>query len=148
LQLDALAWDLRQLARWKIASQSHAGAYIVYGLACPCEDSRAKQHDGAKLCKHVIAVANYLKILRCHLNADIRGREMDLGILPDGTFNAYAKGMGHVHLCKRGTTYDFADAASAVRYSLWLAKCQLAPVAWPVAEIEQWPSAAADCVFA
>jgi hypothetical protein len=132
LQLDATAWDLRQLARWRIASQSHGGAYVVVGLACPCQDSRAPKVGANRCCKHSMAVSLYAKILRNHLNADIRAREIDLGILPDGTFNAYAKRLGHVHLCKNGTTYDFADAASMVRYSIWLAAQPIA-VAWPVA---------------
>jgi hypothetical protein len=75
-----------------------------------------------------------MKILRNHVNADIRARRIDLGILVNGEFHAYAdKGrMGYVQMRRTGTTYDFADVASAVRYSLWAAQ-QPIPVEWPVA---------------
>lgn len=127
LQLDALAWDVCQVARWKVASQSGKGAYVIVNGGCPCYDARI---NGAAHCKHGIAVASYMKILRNHLNSNIQVREIDLGIVPDGTFNAWAKGLGHVHVRKNGATYDFCNAASAVRYSIWLA-AQPVAVEWP-----------------
>jgi hypothetical protein len=51
---------MRNVVRWRIASQSHGGAYVVVGLGCPCQDSRAKQQDGSMCCKHSIAVASYM----------------------------------------------------------------------------------------
>lgn len=118
LQLNELAWSKCQLVQWRIASQSGRGAYVVINNACPCNDSR---HNGVSYCKHAIAAHLYLKMLRNRFNADIRGRALDLGILPDGTFNAWAKKLDHVHVCKLGTVYTFADDASAVRYSMWAA---------------------------
>lgn len=140
LQLDATAWERGQLARWRIASQSGNGAYVVCGTSCPCQDKRAPY------CKHSIAVALLLKVLANRINVCIRVREIELGILPDGTFNAYAPKLGHVHMYKVGSAYAFSDAASAVRYSMWTAKRDA--VSLPITAIEQWPSLAADCVFA
>jgi hypothetical protein len=133
LQLDQLAWDMRNVVRWHIASQSHGGAYVVCGLHCPCQDSRAPMINNVRTCKHSMAVSFYMKILRTHVNVDIRNREIDLGILHTGEFHAYAGCMGYVQLRKSGIAYDFSDATSAVRYSLWLAAQQPLPVAWPVA---------------
>ena len=134
LELDQLAWDKRNVARWKVSSQSHAGAYVVCGLHCPCQDSRAQVINHTRFCKHAIAVAMYQKILRNRFNADVRAREIDLGILPDGTFNAYATRLGMVHVRKVAGVYLFCDAASAVRYSIWLAAQQPVAVEWPVAQ--------------
>ena len=128
LQLDTLAWNMRQLPRWKIASQSGKGSYVVCNGACPCGDSRL---NGASHCKHAIAVALLAKVLRNRLNATIGAREIDLGILPNGEFNAWAKGMGMVQVRRNGCTYDFVDAASMVRFSLWLAAQQPVAVEWP-----------------
>jgi hypothetical protein len=123
LTVDPVAWEVRNVAHWRIASQTHAaGAYIIVGLHCPCRDSRAPMICNGRFCKHNMAVANYLKILRNHLNADIRNREIDLGILPNGEFHCYAKGIGYVQACRSGATYDFVGAASVVHYSLWLAR--------------------------
>lgn len=116
LQLDPIAWDKCQVARWRIASQSGNGSYVVTSGTCPCQDKRTQW------CKHAIATQLYSKVVTNNLNVDIRGREIDLGILPDGSFNCYAKGLGVVHLRKVGPAYIFADAASMVRYSIWLAK--------------------------
>lgn len=147
LQLDAVAWQKCQLARWRVASQSGKGTYVVSSGHCPCEDS----HRHGENCKHSIALALYSKILRNHVNADIRARQIDLGILETGEFHAYAKRLGIVDMKRDGMTYTFCNAASAVRYSMWAATQPVA-VEWPVAqadaEIEQWPSAAANCVFA
>jgi hypothetical protein len=151
LQLEPVAWEVRNVVRWHVASQSHGGAYIVVGLACPCQDSRAPMVCNGRFCKHAIAVALYMKILRNHVNANIRRREIDLGILVNGEFHAYAdKGrMGYVQMarlaCKAcslqdrpvrkrsecGTTYTFVNAASAVHYSLWLAKREQRPIVLP-----------------
>jgi hypothetical protein len=133
LQLEPVAWEVRNVARWRIASQSHGGAYIVNGQCCPCQDSRAPHVGHERRCKHSIAVNFYTKILTNHFNADVRARGIDLGILPDATFNAYAKGMGHVHVRRLGTAYVFCDAASMVRYSIWLAAQQPVAVEWPMA---------------
>jgi hypothetical protein len=133
LQLEALGWKRAQLARWRIASQSHGGAYVVTTCGCPCQDNRAPVVAHSRRCKHTIAVSLYLKVLANHLNANIRAREIDLGILPDGTFNAYAKGMGIVHLRKLGSAYVFVDMASAVRFSMWLAVEQPIAIEWPTA---------------
>lgn len=121
LQLDAAAWDVRQLVRWKVASQSGKGSYVVCGTSCPCQDKRTPH------CKHAIAVTLLLKILNNRINADIRARDIDLGILPDHTFNAYANRLGMVHLRKLGMSYTFCDSASAVRFSMWAARA-VAPV--------------------
>ena len=129
LQLEPVAWEARNVPHWKIGSQSHGGAYIVTACGCPCQDKGAPRVAGGRRCKHVIAVSLYLKLLANRLNAHIRAREIDLGILPDATFNAWAKRMGHVHLCKIGTAYAFVDMASAVRFSLWLATQQPVAVA-------------------
>lgn len=107
LQLEPVAWEVRNVVHWRIASQSYKGAYII-------------------------AVAAYMKVLANRFNADVRARAIDLGILPDGTFNAYAKRLGIVHIRKIGSAYTFADQASAVRYSLWLA-AQPVAVGVPVA---------------
>lgn len=144
LQLDQLAWDMRNVVRWRIASQSHSGAYIVCGLHCPCQDSRAQVVGNTRFCKHAIAVALYMKLLRNHFNGDVRRREIDLGILPDGPFNAYAPKLGICHIRKNGTTYDFADSASAVRYAIWVAAEQAAPQGLPV----EWPVAHSVAVAA
>lgn len=127
LQLDQLAWDLRNVVRWKVASQSGKGVYVVVNGACPCGDSRL---NGASYCKHAIAVALLTKVLRNRLNATIGAREIDLGILPDGTFNAWAQALGHVQVKRDGVSYDFVDSASMVRFSLWLA-AQPIIVTWP-----------------
>lgn len=131
LQLETVGWKRAQLARWRISSQSNNGAYVVTSSGCPCRDSRAPIVARGRRCKHVIAVSLYAKILANRFNADIRAREIDLGILPDGTFNAYAKGLGIVHLRKLGTAYVFVDMASAIRYSMWLAARQPIAVEWP-----------------
>lgn len=131
LQLEALGWKRAQLARWRIASQSGNGAYVVTSSGCPCRDSRAPIVARGRRCKHTIAVSLYMKVLANHLNANIRAREIDLGILPDGTFNAYAKGLGIVHLRKLGTAYVFTRMESAIRYSMWLAARQPIAVEWP-----------------
>ena len=120
LQLDVTAWDVRPVARFRVASQSGNGAYVVVGLQCPCQDKRAT------FCKHVIATQLYMKILANRANTDIRSFDIELGILPDGTFNAWAKGMGYVQMKRAGSAYIFTDAASMVRYSLWLAKREAA----------------------
>ena len=137
LTLEPVAWEVRCGVHWHIKSQTHdKAAYIVPGhsMSCPCQD-RAPHAYGTRFCKHAIAVASYGKILRNHFNADVRNREIDLGILPDGTFNAYASRLGICHIRKSGATYDFVDAASAVRYSLWLAaQQQPVPVEWPIAQ--------------
>ena len=71
LQLDSAAWEVRNVARWHVASQSHGGAYIVVGMSCPCQDSRAPMVCNIRLCKHAIAVSLYMKVLRNHVNANI-----------------------------------------------------------------------------
>lgn len=133
LQLDQLAWDMRAMVRWKIASQSGRGTYVVVNGGCPCQDNRASHLNGCKCCKHSIAVATYAKIMRNRLNATIHNREIDLGILHTGEFAAYADNqrMGMVHLRKSGATYDFCETASMVRFSLWLAAQQPVAVEWP-----------------
>lgn len=128
LQLNELAWTKCQLVQWRVASQTGKGAYVIINRACPCQDSR--RHD-ASYCKHEIASNLLMKILRNRFNADIRGRNIDLGILPDKTFNAYARKMGIVAARKLGTVYTFADDASAIRYAAWLA-AQPVAVEWPV----------------
>ena len=133
LQLEPVAWEVGQHVRWHIASQSHSGAYIVCGVACPCQDMAAPMVSGTRFCKHGIAVASYLKILRTHLNANIFNRELDLGILPNGEFHAYGTRMGYVQCRKMGCAYNFINAASAVHYSLWLAAQRPLMVSWPVA---------------
>lgn len=131
LQLDATAWERCQLARFRIASQSHAGAYIVCGLSCPCEDCRRNR---VAYCKHAIAVSLYTKILTNRFNADVRQRILDLGVEDAVHLHAYAKRMGYVQVKRAGSAYIFSDAASAVRYSLWLAAQQPIAVNWPVAQ--------------
>lgn len=118
LQLDAVAWERGQLARWRVASQSGKGAYVVTSDHCPCGDSRC---NGVSYCKHSIAAHLYMKVLCNRVNVTIRNRDIDLGILEDSSFHAYAKGLGIVHMKKVGTAYAFVDAASAVRFSMWLA---------------------------
>ena len=127
LQLEPTAWQLRNVARFRIASQSNRGAYNVTTSGCGCQDKRVQY------CKHAAAVNLYMKILANRLNADIRNREIDLGVLPDGTLNCYAPRMGHVHVRKVAGAYVFCDAASAIRYSLHLAARQPISVEWPVA---------------
>lgn len=124
LQLDATAWEVRNVARWRVASQSGNGIYVVVNHGCPCQDRRME------FCKHSIAVHLLLKILTNRLNADIRSFAVELGILENGEFHGYAKGAGYMQIRKLGTAYTFCDAASAIRYSIWLA-AQPIPVAWP-----------------
>lgn len=131
LTLDAVAWEVRQLARWHVKSQSGNGSYIITSLSCPCRDSRAPFTHHTRCCKHSISVALYTKILANRFNDDVRSRNIDLGICVDGTFNAYARRLGFVHVRKVGTAYVFADAASAVRYSLWLAAQQTVAMPTP-----------------
>jgi hypothetical protein len=61
LQLEPVGWELRNVVRWHVASQSHGGAYIVVGLGCPCQDSRAPMAGTgalrARFCKHAIGAA-------------------------------------------------------------------------------------------
>jgi hypothetical protein len=128
LQLNELAWSKCQLVQWRVASQTGKGAYVIINRACPCRDSR---HNDTSYCKHEIAANLLMKVLRNRFNADIRAREIDLGILPDGTFNAWAPKLGIVAARKLGTVYTFADDASAIRYSIWLA-AQPVAVEWPV----------------
>lgn len=132
LSLEPVAWQKRNVVHWHIASQSHGGAYIVAGTHCPCQDSRAPHVCNGRFCKHSIAVSLYMKVLCNRLNDSIQAREIDLGICVDGTFNAYAKGLGFVHVRKMGSAYIFADMASAVRYSLWLAAQQPVAIDLPV----------------
>lgn len=130
LQLETVGWENAQLARWRIASQSGNGAYVVTGSGCPCKDSRAPMVARGRRCKHVIAVSLYLKILANRINADIRSFNIELGILENGEFHAYGKRMGYVQLRKVGSAYVFVDMSSAVRYSLWLAQQPIA-TEWP-----------------
>lgn len=127
LQLDTTAWARGQMARWRIASQSHGGAYVVCGLSCPCEDCRSNR---AAYCKHSIAVTLYLKILANRFNGNVRQREIDLGVEDARHLHAYARKMGYVQVQRVANAYTFSDAASAVRYSTWLAAQRL-PVALP-----------------
>jgi hypothetical protein len=128
VQLDTTAWEVRNVARWRVASQSGKGAYVVVGLACPCKD---RQCNGVSHCKHAAAVALYTKILTNKLNADIRSFNVELGILENGEFHGYAKGAGYMQIRKLGAgVYTFADAASIVRYAIWLAAKPVA-VEWP-----------------
>lgn len=128
LKIELVAWEKCQQVHWRISSQSNAGAYVVagHGLHCPCQDARTKapKVGSVNWCKHAIAIASYLKILRCHFNADVRSGAIDLGVLGNGTLGAYAKGLGIVTVAKVGgsETYSFVDHASAIRYSMWLAK--------------------------
>lgn len=133
LQLEPVAWDVRNVVHWHIASQSHAGAYIVVNTHCPCQDTRAPHVCNGRFCKHATAVSLYMKILANRFNDDVRARQIDLGICTDGTFNAYARRLGFCHVRKMGSAYVFADQASAVRFSLWLAAQQPIPVDMPVA---------------
>lgn len=128
LQLDAVAWERCQLPRWKVASQSGRGAYVIVNGHCPCEDS----HRHGANCKHAIALHLYMKVLRNRFNADVKARQIDLGILPDKSFTCYARKMGIVSARKLGPVYTFADDASAVRYSIWAATQQPVAVAWPL----------------
>lgn len=133
LTLEPVAWEKRNVPHWRIASQSNGGAYIVTACGCPCQDSKAPVVARGRRCKHVIAVSLYLKVLSNRFNATVQAREIDLGILPDGTFNAFAPRMGHVHVRKVGSAYVFCDMASAVRFSMWLAAQQPIATEWPVA---------------
>src|SRR5215213_6933073 len=60
LQLEPVAWAKCNLVRWRIQSQSNSGAYVVNGLHCPCQDSRAPMIGAgalrARFCKHSMAV--------------------------------------------------------------------------------------------
>jgi hypothetical protein len=126
--LTPTAWDVRQVVRWHIASQSHNGAYIVVNGGCPCDDCRCNRVD---YCKHSVAVHLYRKIVTNRLNRNITAGVIEL----DESGNAYAKGMGIVTLAKHGSAYTFADSASLVRFSLWLAKQQQPIIVeWPVAQ--------------
>lgn len=138
VQLDAPAWEKCQMARWHIASQSNAGSYIVVGVHCPCQDARTKAPvvGGTHFCKHAAAVASYLKILRNHFNQDVRSGAIDLGVLGNGTLGAYAKGLGIVTVARDGESWRFVDHASAVRYSMWLAKRSVNWTA-PATELEE-----------
>lgn len=121
LQLEPVAWQKGQDVRWHVASQSGRGAYVVCGLHCPCQDSRAHGLH----CKHSIAISLYLKILANRLNVDLRIREIELGVWDMGQYSAYAKRMGIVQVTKLGReveAYTFVSHASAAHYSLWLAK--------------------------
>lgn len=125
LQIEPAAWHRSNVVNWRIASQSHAGAYILVGLGCPCQDSRAQKLGNVRFCKHSIAVASYLKILRNRFNADVRNRDIDLGVLGNGEFHAYGKYMGYVQVAKlgrEGETYTFINHAGAAHYAIWLAK--------------------------
>lgn len=143
LALEPVAWEVRQMVHWRIESQSHDGAYIVPGMHCPCQDSRAPMVNLIRFCKHAIAIASYFKILRNHLNDDIKCFNVELGILSNKEFHGYAKGAGYMHIRKvcEGA-YTFADSASAVRYAIWLATQQPVAVEWPVTVDVAVPSTA------
>lgn len=129
LQLREEVWTTRQIAQWRIASQSHGGAYVVCGLQCPCQDKRAE------FCKHVIATQLYAKILANRINADIRRFDVELGILPDNTLSCYAKGLGICTVKRVGTAYTFTNAASMAQYALYLAKREAITVTLPTAPV-------------
>jgi hypothetical protein len=136
VQLDPTPWERSQLARWVVPSQSGRGAYVVNRLDCPCRDLDAPHVGRARCCKHSMAVALLTKILTNRLNADIRAFNVELGILPNGEFQAYAhnRRMGCVQIRKMGArAYCFADAASMVHYSIHLAARQPVAVQWPTA---------------
>lgn len=135
LQLDSVAWEVRQMARWKIASQSGNGAYVVVNCHCPCQDKAAPVVERIHFCKHALAVALYNKILRNKVNADIRLFNVELGVMGDGTFHGYAVKAGFMRLFKDGATYRFSDPTSAVYYSLWLANRATNMVTLPSAEL-------------
>lgn len=124
LTLDPVAWQKAMIVLWKVQSQSCAdGTYTVVGCThtCNCPDRGLRMAD-LRFCKHSIAVSAYRRILKERFNEQIQAREIDLGILHNGEFHAYAKGMGYVQAAKLNGSYSFVDAASAVRFSIWLAK--------------------------
>jgi hypothetical protein len=131
LTVDAIDWHNRHCVRWLIPSQTKRGlTHSVIGsqrLTCNCGDRTPVIADGRRLCKHTLAVAAYQRILRDRLNADIRAFDVRLSALSTGECEAYAQRLGSVFVKKddRGI-YHFVDDASAVRYSLWLARRQTA----------------------
>jgi hypothetical protein len=132
--LDPLAWQLRAMPWWKIASQSKEnGFYIIVGsTGCHCPDQAPKIGERS-FCKHVIALACYLRILRDKFNADVRCFNVELSMLHTGELHAYAKRLGYVQVSNVNDTYHFATQASPAHYAIWLAAQQPVPTAWPIA---------------
>jgi hypothetical protein len=130
VELEPVAWEVRQVARWRVASQSHKGAYVVVNGHCPCDDCRRNR---VAYCKHSIAVHLYTKIVTNHLNAGICSGAIEMDALPGGNLALYANRMGIVQVRFAGSAFLFTDAASMVRYSLWLA-AQPVTVEWLVAQ--------------
>lgn len=160
LTLDALAWHKSQIVQWRVASQADPAHHYVLGrnLHCGCTDAtvegmpsayrtgsdkpapkgfpkkpeRPPRIDGVFYCKHALAVAIYRRVLKLHINEDIRRQQIELGVLLDGNRIAHADRLGIVILtCDPGFPlsdgvpgYSFHDGASAVRYALWLGATQ------------------------
>lgn len=126
LSVEPCAWNSANVVHWKVRSQSHDGYYLLNGTHnhCGCPD-RGERIGDVKFCKHSIAVATYRRVLKDQFNDLVQVREMDLGILPNGEFHAYAKSMGYVQVAKVNDGYAFVDMQSAVRFSIWLAKSKM-----------------------
>lgn len=93
---------------------------------------RPARIDGVFYCKHALAVAIYRRILKLHFNDDVRRQVIELGVMLDGNLIAHADRLGIVIMTRDEDFplsdgvpgYSFHDAASAVRYGLWLGEKQ------------------------
>ncbi len=125
LTVDAVAWERINSVRWTIPSHTkHGLVYSVLGSRhnCNCQDSTPLVADGRRLCKHAIAVAAYIRILRDRLNQDIRAWEVRLSALHTGECDAYAKRLAFCLVrCDEQGVYQFCDEVSPVRYAIWRA---------------------------
>lgn len=137
MAIDPTAWEMRQVASWKFASQTASRVQRLYTVTsnryCDCPD-RAPSLGDRRFCKHLIAVSCYLRLLRDRINADIKVFDVELSMLHTGILHAFAPRLGSVFLEKNSYgVYEFANAASAVNYSVWQARKQA--VAWLTSSI-------------
>lgn len=134
ISLEPVAWQKLCVPYWKIASQSKPSGYYIIpgGSGCHCPD-QAPKIGQRSFCKHVIALACYLRILRDKFNADVRCFNVELSMLHTGELHAYAKRLGYMKVNNVNDVYHFATQASPAHYAIWLAAKQPVPTAWPIA---------------
>lgn len=145
IDIDPVAYRAWLSVIWEIDSQTHPDkAYTVIAQCCNCPDTRAPMiacqgRTTRRMCKHVIAVASYVRICSQHACDAIARGELETVTHPNGAINLFARNLGTCTVRKSDTgpcPFQFWSDLSALHFAKWLALPQVERQ--PIL-VEDWP---------